>query len=348
MCALSLAPLESVELEPVGPDRTPNCSPISSCDSPPPRTLTPKPTLLASLVGDVVTITGNKDDDDATDHESDSDTEEEEDDEDEEAGEEEEEAQEEEDSDDDVPLSTLRRTPPMVGKKRSPLARTLKPKKAIKKAPRKGLLLCDNLGSQTKKVNPAFSTILKRKARVKAWNLPPECTDAVQVIDAGVGALTKSEAGDIQEEWLRNDANFAEWKGNMTVGRKRILLTQWYGEAWERVCRQFDFRKVFRNTGMSLGCNDDGSSMKLQGMRAGEFTFESKDLHRDAKTFELPAVEPPTPPLDQVGEQEAQEASEESEYELSIHSDGGDTTDEDLDSGGISDEALTLTATPHN
>ena len=63
------------------------------------------------------------------------------------------------------------------------------------------------------------------------------CTDEIQVVDAGFGALVKRHTEDVQMEWLQNDDNFKEWTGkNLSASRKRVLSTLWYGEGYERAC----------------------------------------------------------------------------------------------------------------
>eukprot|EP00656_Telonema_subtile_P040205 TRINITY_DN4526_c0_g1_i2.p1 TRINITY_DN4526_c0_g1~~TRINITY_DN4526_c0_g1_i2.p1 ORF type:complete len:397 (-),score=39.76 TRINITY_DN4526_c0_g1_i2:153-1343(-) len=115
------------------------------------------------------------------------------------------------------------------------------------------LVTCDNLGSQTKKQNPQFSALLDKLCNAKVWNVLAGNTDEVQVVDAGLGAHVKRKAEEIQTEWLRLDKNWEEWTaGTLSAGRKRILLTHWFGKAWEQACETFDFCKVFTNCGTNL------------------------------------------------------------------------------------------------
>ena len=91
-------------------------------------------------------------------------------------------------------------------------------------------------------------------------------TDDIQVVDAGMGALLKRFADQIQQDWMAEDANFEEWTPTtLLAGRKRILMTHQYGEAWGKVCDRFDFVGVFGKCGSSLTA--DGSEdhrIKLQ------------------------------------------------------------------------------------
>ena len=116
------------------------------------------------------------------------------------------------------------------------------------------LLICDNLGSQTKKVNPKFSKLMSDMTLCHAdvWNLLAGCTDELQVVDAGVGACTKRHADDVMQEWFQDDANWAEWTGaNLSARRKRILITHWYAEAYDRMCKSFNFTKVTLNPSLT-------------------------------------------------------------------------------------------------
>ena len=146
----------------------------------------------------------------------------------------------------------------------------------------KNLLLCDNLGSQTNKTNARFSELLAEKCNCDVWNLLASCTDEMQVVDAGFGACVKRHADNVIEEWLDTDANWDEWtEQNLTASRKRVLLTHWYGEAYERACISYDFVKVFNSCGSNLTA--DGSEdqlVKLQGL--AEFSSTTDDAKQDA------------------------------------------------------------------
>ena len=119
------------------------------------------------------------------------------------------------------------------------------------------------------------------------------------MVDAGLGALLKRFAEGIRQDWLAEDANWEEWTvATLPACRKRILLTQWYGEAWERVFDSFDFEDVFGKCGSSLtadGSEDD--KIKLQKLDTFSFVNEMKDAERDAKTgeFEIASGSQDTP-----------------------------------------------------
>ena len=105
------------------------------------------------------------------------------------------------------------------------------------------LLFHDNLHSQT---TSDFKAALKSNG-VKGYShaLLAGNTDGLQPVDGGVGALLKAEQEEVFDEWLENADNWKEWTSTrMKAPRKRAVLTQLYGVAWERVCRAFPFPKV--------------------------------------------------------------------------------------------------------
>jgi hypothetical protein len=105
------------------------------------------------------------------------------------------------------------------------------------------LLFHDNLHSQT---TSDFKAALKSNG-VKGYShaLLAGNTDGLQPVDGGVGALLKAEQEEVFDEWLENADNWKEWTSTrMKASRKRAVLTQLYGVAWERVCRAFPFPKV--------------------------------------------------------------------------------------------------------
>ena len=129
-------------------------------------------------------------------------------------------------------------------------------RKADLVAGQRHLILCDNLAGQTKRSNPTFSKLLHQHCACDVFNLLAGdsccccccrycsvmllwtgCTDEIQVVDAGFGALVKRHTEDVQMEWIQNDDNFTEWTGkNLSASRKRVLSTLWYGEGYERAC----------------------------------------------------------------------------------------------------------------
>ena len=197
------------------------------------------------------------------------------------------------------------------------------------------LVLCDNLAGQTKKSNPSFSKLLLTQCGADVWNLLAQCTDEIQVVDAGFGALVKRFTEDVQMEWLQDEVNWAEWTGpNLSASRRRVLLTLWYGEGYERACNSYDFEKVFDRCGSNLTANGSGDSLiKLQGLE--EFSFDLEDAKRDAMTGEMPQGNSDVADVDAATLNEhAADCSDNSEVEELSENDGTD----DEDGGCTTDE----------
>ena len=104
------------------------------------------------------------------------------------------------------------------------------------------------------------------------------------MVDAGFGALVKRHAEEVQQEWFDEEDNWAEWTGtNLSASRKRVLCTLWYGQAYDRACRNYNFIATFDRTGSNMTC--DGSldhKIKLSGLE--DFSFTVDDAKRDAAT----------------------------------------------------------------
>ena len=113
------------------------------------------------------------------------------------------------------------------------------------------------------------------------------CTDEIQVVDAGLGALVKRKTEEVQQEWIQDDKNWEEWTGpNLSASRKRVLTTLWFGEGYERACMSYNFTATFNRTGANLSADGSGDeAIKLQGL--AEFSFTVDDARRDPFTGEF-------------------------------------------------------------
>ena len=195
------------------------------------------------------------------------------------------------------------------------------------------LLLCDNLGSQTDRINPKFAELVKRLCNGLVWNLLAGSTDEIQVVDAGLGALIKRLVSVMIQEWLMDDGNWAEWTSStLPASRKRVLVTQFCGAAWDKIWEEgmFPVTRVFDQTGSNLMADGSGDDLiKLQ--KLSNFSFSVADANRDSKTGELPTgPQLPTQAAEAVAEHRAEDDAEDVEEELVADSDN----DEGYDSGG--------------
>ena len=70
--------------------------------------------------------------------------------------------------------------------------------------PHKSLMTLDNLHGQT---TDKFKAYIKKECNSLVWLYPGGCTDALQAIDAGLGASIKVEVGKQPDLWLENGDN---------------------------------------------------------------------------------------------------------------------------------------------
>ncbi|KAK3254849.1 hypothetical protein CYMTET_35951 [Cymbomonas tetramitiformis] len=136
------------------------------------------------------------------------------------------------------------------------------------------VVFCDNLSGQT---TPAWVAGLK-ESNTDSHLLPTDVTDELQVVDQGVGNEVKKECGVVQDEWLQVPGNLEKWTTGFTASERRVLITEWVGEACDRVFTRLDLVKLFERTGMGLrldGAND--CKITLAGVR--EYTFTSEDAN---------------------------------------------------------------------
>ena len=110
--------------------------------------------------------------------------------------------------------------------------------------------------------------------------LKSNCTDEIQVIDAGIGKATKDKMSALCANWLEDDTNMEKWQtGKISPSERRVLLTNWLAEAWENVCSSFDFEKLGHRTGC-LMTNDssEDDQIRPQGFaRDVVYSFCDKD-----------------------------------------------------------------------
>ena len=82
-----------------------------------------------------------------------------------------------------------------------------------------------------------------------------------------------SKYGDQQEKWLMDDDNLLLWQGDLSASQRRILMTQWVGEAVEIVNKDVPFlRRCFERTGCLVDITgDDDHKICIEGI--DNYTF---------------------------------------------------------------------------
>jgi hypothetical protein len=73
-----------------------------------------------------------------------------------------------------------------------------------------------------------------KKLNVTLSLIPGGCTGYVQVLDVAINSLLKAIIKELEE--IHIDQNLEKWNNNeYSIEDRRILLTQWVGEAWLRI-----------------------------------------------------------------------------------------------------------------
>ena len=139
------------------------------------------------------------------------------------------------------------------------------------------LLTLDNLHGQTTETFKAYN--MKKGYNSLVWHYPGGCTDAVQPIDAGLGALIKVEVGKQLDIWLNSGDNLKRWESNaLTASDRRVLLTKWVPTAVDIVDNRPNYRfRLFEKTGSLMTAdgtcderiNLEGLTESLASMRNG-------------------------------------------------------------------------------
>ena len=184
-------------------------------------------------------------------------------------------------------------------------------------------LFSDNLSAQT---TARFNRLLRRKCNTKQHLEPAESTDEIAVIDAGVGRMCKNHMHRAYDEWFEEeDNNDRIVNEQVLVSEKSILLTKWFGNAWDHVRARMDFDRFALKTGSGLAEDlSNQKDIKLQGLEE-EYTF-SLDDGGDV-------------PSESDSEEEDEEEEDEEDDDDANEEEGGDDENEvdDVDSVGALD-----------
>ena len=133
------------------------------------------------------------------------------------------------------------------------------------------VLFLDNLACQT---TVEFHGACRRLAITLVYPLPADETDKCQPDDQGEGNMIKQLIGDQLDEFLEKDDNLDKWQSNLTASERRILITKWFGQAWENLNKDYpNFReKLFQKTGLLTTCDGtDDNLIRTKGFE--NYTF---------------------------------------------------------------------------
>lgn len=123
----------------------------------------------------------------------------------------------------------------------------------------------------------------------------------LQPIDAGIGSILKCLMAQVQDEWLDDEDNLLAWEGDpestqkLDTKSRRILITKWAGEAWERLTSMEHYRdtiwKCFQKTGglMTVDGTDDEKICPVAGLK--NYTFSNiTEINNEEKEDETPIL----------------------------------------------------------
>ena len=124
------------------------------------------------------------------------------------------------------------------------------------------VLFADNLTAQT---SDEFKAAVRKILGI-VWYGLANATELWQVVDAGVAQTLKVLTGHSYHAWLDQEENADRWfchEGKLTASERRILITQWVGDAWDKLCTpQYDNLRLrcWQKTGCLItadGSDDD-------------------------------------------------------------------------------------------
>ena len=143
------------------------------------------------------------------------------------------------------------------------LSRTLLPAMSDKTSEK--VIFAVNVSFQQEK---QFHEACRKEGNASVYLLPENHTDKVQPIDAGIGKLFKTKAGEAMEKWLEQDENLDLWHDKIGAKDRRILMTKWSGEAWKELSKDMDlFTKLFQKTGCLITADgSDDDKIRPQGL----------------------------------------------------------------------------------
>ena len=187
----------------------------------------------------------------------------------------------------------------------------------------------DNLNAQT---NQTFVKLMAKVCNAYCYYFVSGCTDIQQPIDQGVGAIVKKYMGEELDAWLMSAENLERWvqPGGMSAGDRRILMTTWVAHAWERMCRTFDFQRLFEKTGCLMSAN--GCNVNFVGCPEFQFT-----PHPNSNTVPTDPNASDSSDEDVDCEDDDESVSDVSGDERVSDDSGNENVDDDADSDTVSE-----------
>ena len=150
-------------------------------------------------------------------------------------------------------------------------------------------------------------------------------------MNAGYGRLFKVLVGKSLDAWLLNGDNVERWESNkLTASDRRVLITQWVGEAAKQIDSDIRYRRrLFEKTGLAMTADgSDDNLINLEGVK--QVTYSFMDVDTTPEPLEGVLSISPVPADEENPPGSSDESESESEEE-GVKSGGGTTPRQDVD-----------------
>ena len=93
------------------------------------------------------------------------------------------------------------------------------------------IMFCDNLNAHLdEEMKQIFGD-----GKVLLFYFPPNMTNFIQPIDAGLGRSVRIEIGNSLDLWLMDANNMERWESKLTAGERRIISVGFVGQAMRKI-----------------------------------------------------------------------------------------------------------------
>ena len=135
-------------------------------------------------------------------------------------------------------------------------------------------LLC--LDQHKAQKTPSIEALLTRDCNTTTALIPPGCTCLVQPLDVFFNAPFKCMVDDLATSHMQEHLDDYV-HGNYSAKDRRVLLTKWIGEAWEKTCADKEMViRAFKKCGISVAI-DSSEDEEININNIEDYEVESSD-----------------------------------------------------------------------